>query len=96
MTFFISNEDTDDIIKIVESLEKLGLLTNGATEIVKHEIKEQQGGFRGAMIAPMTASVASSLINATTGKGQEGGFLLLLALPLIMKVIGKRVRRVGR
>ena len=48
------------------------------------------------MIAPMTASVASSLINATTGKGQEGGFLLLLALPLIMKVIGKRVRRVGR
>ena len=48
------------------------------------------------MMAPMTASVASSLINAITGKVQEGGFLLLLALPLIMKVIRKSVRRVGR
>ena len=30
------------------------------------------------------------------GKGQEGGILLLLALSLMMKVLEKRVRRVGR
>ena len=30
----------DDIIKIVESLEKSGLLIGGATETVQHEIKK--------------------------------------------------------
>ena len=39
-TLFISNEDMDDIIKIIESLEKSGLLIDGASETVKHEIKK--------------------------------------------------------
>ena len=34
-TFLISNEDMDDIIKIVKSLENSGLLIDGATELVK-------------------------------------------------------------
>ena len=38
-TLFISNKDMDDVIKTVESLEKSGLLIDGATETVKHEIK---------------------------------------------------------
>ena len=52
-----------------------------------------------SLVAPMAPSliksVACSLINVITGKGvvraegQEGGFLLLLALPLMMKVLGK-------
>ena len=33
----------DAFIKIAESQEKFGLLINSATEIVKHEIKEQEG-----------------------------------------------------
>ena len=40
-TLFISNGNMDDIIKIVESLEKSSLLTDGATETVKHEIKKR-------------------------------------------------------
>ena len=60
------------------------------------------------MIAPMVASliastissliqpVTSSLINVITGKGQGGGFLSLLALPLIHKIAGKGVKVVGR
>ena len=51
-------------------------------------------------MAPATASliktVAFSLINAITGKGQEGRFLPLLGLLLMMKVLGKGVRRDGR
>ena len=78
-TLFISNEDMDDIIKTVESLENSGLLNDGASKTVKHEIKRQEGGFHGAMMAPMTASliapmvlllihhIASSPINAITG-----------------------------
>ena len=37
----------DDIINIVKSLEKSGLLIDGATETVKHEIKKQEGRFFG-------------------------------------------------
>ena len=78
-TLFISNEDMDDIIKTVESLENSGLLNDGTSKTVKHEIKRQEGGFHGAMMAPMTASliaamvlllihhIASSPINAITG-----------------------------
>ena len=40
--------------------------------------------------------IASSLINSITGKGQEGEFLSLLALPLIMKVLGEGARRPER
>ena len=53
-----------------------------------------------SLIAPMASSliqpIASSLINSITGKGQEGGFLRLLTLPLVMKVLGKGVRTTGR
>ena len=52
---FISNGGMDDIIKIVESLGKSDLLIDGATETVKHEIKKE-GGFLGAMMAPVAAS----------------------------------------
>ena len=36
-TLFISNEDMDDIIRIINSLEDSGVLIDGVTEIVKHE-----------------------------------------------------------
>ena len=97
----------DDIIKIVESLEKSRLLIDGANETVKHEIKKQEGRFLPAMMAPMAASliapmvssliqpIAFSLINIITGKEQKGWFRPLLALPLMMKVLGKGVRRAG-
>ena len=68
-TLFISNEwyfQTSDIIKIVESIEKSGLLFEVATETVKHETKKQGGRFLGVMMALMVASLlvpmASSLI----------------------------------
>ena len=36
---FISNEDMNGIIKIIKSLEDLGVLIDGVNEIVKLEIK---------------------------------------------------------
>ena len=56
-TLLISNEDIDDIIKIVESLEKSSPLIDGVTETVKHKIKKQEGGFLGAMVEAMAASL---------------------------------------
>ena len=37
-TLLISNENMDDILKFVESLEKSGQLIDGETETVKYEI----------------------------------------------------------
>ena len=68
LTLFISNEDVNDIIKIVDSLEKSGLLIDGASETVKHEIKKQEGGFLPAMMAPMAVSLIAPMfffINTT-------------------------------
>ena len=39
-TLFILNEDMDDIIKILESLEDLCVLIDGVAETVKDEIKK--------------------------------------------------------
>ena len=40
--------------------------------------------------------MASSTINAVTGKGKESGSLPLLALLLMMKVLWRAVTRAGR
>ena len=46
-TLFISDEhmDMNDIIKIVESLEKSGLLIDGPSETVKYQIKNKKVDF---------------------------------------------------
>ena len=40
-TFFISNEDINDIIKTIKSLDP-GVLIDGVTETVKDEIKNKR------------------------------------------------------
>ena len=47
----------NDIMKIKKSSEDLGLLIDGATETVKHEIKRQKGGFLGTLLAPAASLV---------------------------------------
>ena len=44
-TQIISNEDTNDIMKTIRSLEESGLLIKGASETIKNEAKEQKGEF---------------------------------------------------
>ena len=39
-TLSIWNEDMNDVIKIIKSLEDLGVLIDGVIETVKHEIKK--------------------------------------------------------
>ena len=45
ITLIISNNEMEDIIKIVISLEDSGLLLKEVTETVQNEVKEQKGGF---------------------------------------------------
>ena len=44
-TLIISNNETNDIIKTVKSLEDSGLLLKGVTETFQNEVKEQKWEF---------------------------------------------------
>ena len=82
-TLFISNEDMNDIIKIIKSSEDSSVLIDGVTETVKDEIKKQAGGFLGALLAPLAVSllqlVISSVVKGINGRGvrrAERGYMV--------------------
>ena len=62
----ISNDEINDIIKIVKSLEDSGLLLKGVTETVQNEVKEQRGGFLSMLLGTLGASLLGNLL---TGRG---------------------------
>ena len=49
-TLIISNNEIEDIIRIVKYLEDSGLLVKGITETVQNEVKEQKAGFLSMLI----------------------------------------------
>ena len=44
-------------MQIIKSLDDLSVLIDEGTETVKDEIKKQEGGFLGALLAPLAASL---------------------------------------
>ena len=74
-TLIISNNEIEDIIKIVKSLEDSGLLLEGVTETVQNEVKEQKGGFLRILLGSLGGSLLGSLLTGRgknrAGKGRE-------------------------
>ena len=66
-TLIISNDEINDILKIVRSLKESGLLLKRVTETGQNEVKEQKGGFPSMLLGTLGAS---SLGNLLTGKGR--------------------------
>ena len=66
MTLIISNEEMNDIIKIIEALENSNILIKGVTKTIKNETKEQKGGFLSMFLGTLGASLLGNLL---TGKG---------------------------
>ena len=62
----IMNDEMNDIMKIVKSLEEFGLLIKGVSETTKNKTKEQKGGFLSMLLGTLTASILRS---ALTGRG---------------------------
>ena len=62
----ISNEEMDNLMKIVKSLEESGLVVKGVSETIKNEGKEQKGGFLQMLLRTLADSLLGS---ALTGKG---------------------------
>ena len=62
-TLTISNNEMEDIIRIVKSLEDSGLLLKGVTETVKNEVKEQKGGFLSMLLGTLGASLLGNILS---------------------------------
>ena len=65
-TLIISNDEMDDILKIVKSLEDSGLLLKGVSETIQHKAKEQRGGFHSMLLGTLGASLHGDILS---GKG---------------------------
>ena len=65
-TFIISNDEMEDILKIVKSLEDSAILSKGVSETIKNESKELKGGLLSMLLGTLGANV---LINMLAGKG---------------------------
>ena len=62
ITLIISNDDMQDLLKIVKSLEDTGLLLNRITETVKNEVKEQKGGLLSMLLGTLGASLLGNML----------------------------------
>ena len=59
----ISNDEMDDIFKIVKSLENSGVLLKGVSETIQHEAKEQRGGFLSMLLGTLGASLLGDVLS---------------------------------
>ena len=66
----ISNDEMDDILKIIKSLEDSGVLLKGVSETIQHEAKEQRGGFLSMSLGTLGASLLGDVLSkGLSGKG---------------------------
>ena len=65
-TLIISNDDLNDLIKIVTALEEHDILSKGTSKTIKNKTKKQEGAFLGMLVETLGASLLGNLL---TGKG---------------------------
>ena len=69
-TLIISNDEMNDILKTVKSLENSGLLLKGVSETIQHEAKEQRGRFLSMLLGTLGASLLGDILSkGLSGKG---------------------------
>ena len=67
-TLIISNDEMDDILKIVKSLEDSGVLLKGVSQTIQNEAEEQRGGFLGMLLGTLGTSLLADILS----KGLSG------------------------
>ena len=65
-TLLISNNDLNNLLKVIKYLENSGILLDGITETVKNEVKEQKRGFLSMLLGRLGASLLGNML---VGKG---------------------------
>ena len=69
-TLIISNDEMDDSLKIVKSLENSGVLLKGVSETIQHEAKKQREGFLSMLLGTLGASLLGDVLSkCLSGKG---------------------------
>ena len=61
-TLIISNDDINDLIKIVTALEEHDILLKGTSKTIKNKTKKQEGGFLSMLLATLGASLGGNLL----------------------------------
>ena len=73
-TLIISNNEMEDIIKIVKSLGYSDLLLKGVTETVQNEVNEQKRGFLTMLLGKLGAGLLGNILTGwginKAGKGR--------------------------
>ena len=59
-TLINSNDEMNDIMKIVKSLEEFELLIKGVSETIKNEAKEQKEQFLGMLLGTLGVSLVGN------------------------------------
>ena len=65
-TLIISNEEMNDIMKIVQAIEDSNILLKEVTKTIEDETKEQKGGFLSMLLGTLGTSLLENLLS---GKG---------------------------
>ena len=60
--FIISNNDIQNLLKMVKPLEDSGMSLDGITETVKNEVKEQKGSFLSMLLGTLGASLLGNML----------------------------------
>ena len=76
-TLIISNEEMNNIMKIVQASEDTNILLKGVNKTIKNKIREQKGGFLSMLLGSLGASLLGNLLSAKgivrAGSGKKKG-----------------------
>ena len=76
-TLIISNEEMNDMMKIIQALEDSNILLNGVTKTIKNETKEQKRWFLSISLGTLRASLLENLLTEKgilrAGSGNKKG-----------------------
>ena len=61
-TLIVSNEEMNDIMKILQALEDSNLLLKGVTKSIKKETKEQKGRFLNMLLGALGANLLGNVL----------------------------------
>ena len=61
-SLIVSNDEMENIMKIVKSLDDSGLLLKGISEKIQNEVKKQKGGFISMLLGTLSGSLLGNML----------------------------------
>ena len=58
----ISNDEMEDILKIVKSIKESGLLLKGVSKTIENKARKQEGGFLNLLLGSLGLSLLGNLL----------------------------------